>query len=96
MGGAKQAQLEASEAEDIGIEIGLRAGVLDRCEAHGCWWSTGDGDEAAYRLASALIRDGDPLVVGRDRTLILDGVRSAISNAGIDGCAHCEHIMDND
>lgn len=96
MGGAKQAQLEASEAEDIGIEIGLRAGVLDRCEAHGCWWSTGGDDDDAYKLASALIRDGDPLVAGHDRTVILDGVKSAISNAGIDGCAHCEHIMGED
>ncbi len=97
MGFAKQQMIRHHEAQQVGIEIGVRAGVLDRCQGHEeCYWITFEDEREAYKLASALIRDHDPLVAGFGRDDILDGVKAAIADAGIDGCAHCASIMAKD
>jgi hypothetical protein len=63
MGGAKSMMMEQQEAQGIGIEIGVRAGVLERCDGHEeCFWVTGEDDREAYKLGSILVRDGDKLV----------------------------------
>ena len=96
MGLAKRMLEQQQAAHDIGIEIGVRAGVLERCEAHGCYWVTGGDKEEAYQLATSLFRYGDALVAGLDMQDIVDGINDAVAEAGIDGCAHCASIMADD
>lgn len=87
---------EKHEAQQIGISIGVRAGVLKRCGGHEeCYWVTGEDEREAYKLASAMIRDRDPMVDGYGRETILDGVKDAIQEAGLDGCAHCAKNMED-
>ena len=96
MGGAKRALEEADQRLQIGIEIGICAGVLERCPLHEeCYWETREDKTEAYKVASAMMRDGDPIVDGADRQDVLDGVKAAIAEAGIDGCAHCGSHMDD-
>lgn len=95
MGSAKREMERHDAAQRIGIEIGVRAGVLDRCDAHGCWWTTGD-EEEARNLAREWVRDRDPRVEGYDLKDILDGIKAAFKEAGMDECAHCRSIMDKD
>lgn len=97
MGGAKRMMEQQHAAQEVGIEIGVRAGVLERCDGHEeCYWGTGEDEREAYKIASVLIRDQDELVAGFDRQEILDGVKAAIADAGFDGCAHCAKNMADD
>lgn len=97
MGQAKRQMETHDAATAIGIQIGIRAGVLERCDGHEhCWWTTGEDEREAYKVASAMVRDGDGLVAGFDRDEIMDGLKAAIQDAGMDGCSHCASIMDDD
>lgn len=100
MGGAKNLKLimvEKQAAEKIGIEIGVRAGVLERCLVHEeCYWDTGEHEREAYKLGSILVRDGDALVAGFDIVKIFNGLKVAIGGAELDGCPHCAKNMEDD
>lgn len=97
MGGAKEMMMRHQDAQGIGIEICVRAGVLERCDGHEeCYWVTGEDDREAYKLGSILVRDADALVEGFDRQDIMDGIKAAIDDAGFDGCAHCAKNMADD
>lgn len=96
MGSAKREMERQHSATMVGIEIGIRAGVLERCEIHEeTYWTTGDDEREAYRIASAMVRDGDPLVANMDRQEVLDGVKAAIDDAG-DECGSCAKNRDSD
>ncbi|MGK3987782.1 hypothetical protein WME99_32375 [Sorangium sp. So ce136] len=96
MGSAKRMMMKQYDAHEIWIEICVRARVVKRCHTHEeTYWATGADEREAYILGSILVRDGDALVAGFDRQTVLDGIKSAIADAGSDGCAHCAKHADD-
>ena len=89
MGGAKRMMEEADTAYAVGQAIAEHAKVLVPCPMHGDLIYHGAEKESAYKLASAMFRDKDPLVEGMERQAILDGVKDAIEDAGLQ-CSSCE------
>ena len=75
--------LERIEANrEVAEEIMVRAGILQRCPACGEVVDkrgivhSGSDLEAAYRIASAMFRDGDELIEGSDRRPVLDTIKA--------------------
>ncbi|MCK6507087.1 hypothetical protein L6R53_27565 [Myxococcota bacterium] len=92
MGSAKEQMLHEEAATAVGEEICVRAGVLSPCPQHNeMLLSTGSDLVSAYKLASALVRDRDPLVRGFSHREVTDGVKAAIEGNPAEECTHPSH-----
>ena len=94
MGSAEQQhqeELDRIEANrEVAEEIMVRAGILHRCEScrevvdklnivH-----AGSDLDSAYRIASAMFRDGDKLVEGYARRAVLDTIKTIAADCAVD------------
>lgn len=94
MGAAKQRYFEELDRiggnRHVAEEILVRAGILQRCNScleafdkYGIVYS-GTDLEPAYRIASAMFRDGDQLVSGYDRRSVLDTIKAIAADCAMD------------
>lgn len=77
---------------DVAIEIGLKVGLLERCEDHGYVLDAMSGNfEDAYKLANSLISSNDPLVqiFNGNRRELTDLIKNIPDEFG-DSCPGCE------
>jgi hypothetical protein len=92
MSGVLNQQMDDQHKLDIATEIALRAGILQRCDAHtDTILGTDETDfTIAYRLGNALMTQGDPLVAifRGDRREMTDNIKAAIESSG-EGCPSC-------
>jgi hypothetical protein len=86
--------MDYDEDFNVGKAILLRAGVLTECLAGHMVYRADEDPTPAYKLASALVRDGDPLVKGMTRERVLDGVKAAFDDHSSDECTHPAHDLD--
>ena len=93
MGAAKR-ELERQDAMyEIGVNLAVRAKVVRECKYHDGEYVHCGEEERAYKLASALYRDGDPSLLDfRSRKELTDTVKAAIDDAAWE-CARCEKWM---
>jgi hypothetical protein len=92
MGAAKDRWLEDMERiegnREVAEEIMVRAEILQRCRSCGEAFDrygivcANTDLEPAYRIASAMFRDGDDLVNGYDRRDVLDTIRAIAADCG--------------
>jgi len=95
MGSAKEQMMHRQAATDIGEEICVRSRVLKRCPEHDFMLLTANDDpRPAYKIASALVRDRDPLVDGFTLREVTDGVKAAFEGNPADECTHPSHHDD--
>ena len=90
MGFWKQAQIERWDRieanRDPAEEILVRAGLLQRCgfcqQAFDCEMVVHAKSDltSAYMIASAMFRDGDPLIEGHERQEVLDTIKDIASD----------------
>lgn len=88
---AKLLVAQQEDKREIALTIALRAKALRKCDAHEHVLESGGDPTGAYRLASALIRQKDPLVAPfhGDRRALTDLIIQAICEHGPD-CPDCE------
>jgi hypothetical protein len=94
MGSAKQKYIEDMDRIEanrgVAEEIMVRAGILQRCascrevvDKAGIVHAESDL-EPAFRIASAMFRDGDELVEGYDRRAVLDTINAIAADCAED------------
>ena len=94
MGSAEHKHLEDLDRIEanrgVAEEIMVRAGILHRCESCGEVVDklgivhAGSDLESAYRIASAMFRDGDELVEHCDRRAVLDTIKAIAADCAVD------------
>src|SRR5262249_42675866 len=103
MGAAKPHQIEEwarrESNREVAEEVLVRAGILQRCDCCGDAFdrfgtvSASSDLQDAYRIASAMFRDGDPLVEGYDRRGVLDTIKDIEADCAMD-CQCARHRDD--
>ena len=90
MGSAKRFMEEQENQMQIATQIAVQAGALTVCEYHGYVTDNLTGDDPApYKLASYKFAKGELDGVFSSRQEMLDTVKAAIADAGME-CPGCE------
>jgi hypothetical protein len=92
VGRAKEKASEDEAKREVAIEIGVRVGLLLRCEDHHYVMDNlQDNFEDAYRLANSLITQNDPLVAifNGNRRELTDLIKTITHDFG-ESCPGCD------